>query len=219
MSRDHHVLYTLFTTALLAAAPGCGLQEDDGPMPARWAGEVVSFEPGPGAGYGQDNLPDVILGPPQGQGNAAGSLDVLSLGEGGEVVLGFGEARVVDGEGADFVVFENAFLAAGDPARPYAELGEVAVSQDGERWEVFRCEPEAPAAPGRWPGCAGWRPSYPVEDPEVPIDIEAIGGDPFDLAEVGLEEARFVRIRDVSRSGSAPGAGFDLDAVGLVHWQ
>jgi hypothetical protein len=51
----------------------------------------------------------------------------------------------------------------------------------------------------------------------VPLDAEVSGGDAFDLADVGLASARFVRVRDVSRAGAAPSAGFDLDAVGVVH--
>ena len=42
----------------------------------------MSFEPGGNAGFGQDQLPDVVLGPPMGKGTSRGSLDVLSLGVG-----------------------------------------------------------------------------------------------------------------------------------------
>ena len=50
----------------------------------------------------------------------------------------------------------------------------------------------------------------------VPLDPAVTGGDGFDLAEVGLERARFVRIRDASGMGAPPTTGFDLDAVGIV---
>ncbi|HEY1087459.1 MAG TPA: cell surface protein, partial [Archangium sp.] len=50
-----------------------------------WADRVVRFTPGPGAGFGQDKLPDVVLGPPSGLGDSQGSLDVLALGKGGVI--------------------------------------------------------------------------------------------------------------------------------------
>ena len=43
------------------------------------------------------------------------------------------------------------------------------------------------------------------------------GGDQFDLATLGVTEARFVRIRDMQEAGAAPTAGFDLDAVAIVN--
>jgi hypothetical protein len=44
------------------------------------------------------------------------------------------------------------------------------------------------------------------------------GGDAFDLATVGLRRARFVRIRDLQTHGpTAPAAGFDLDAIAVLH--
>jgi len=51
----------------------------------------------------------------------------------------------------------------------------------------------------------------------LPLDAALSGGDAFDLAELGLERARFVKIQDVSGLGAAPSAGFDLDAVGIVN--
>ena len=45
------------------------------------------------------------------------------------------------------------------------------------------------------------------------------GGDPFDLEDVGLDRANYVRIRDRS-SQEVTGVtvdGFDLDAVGAIH--
>jgi hypothetical protein len=178
---------------------------------------VVSFLPGDGAGYGQDELPDVVLGPPDGRGTSRGALDVLSLGTGGEIVLGFGEHTIVDGDGADFIVFENAFWPAGDASQVFAELGEVAVSADGEQWASFECDPAGDGS-RRYPGCAGWSPTLEFDARAlVPLDPEQTGGDAFDLADVGVEEARFVRIRDLADAGDGPSAGFDLDAVGIVH--
>ncbi|HEX6767246.1 MAG TPA: hypothetical protein VF103_17230, partial [Polyangiaceae bacterium] len=104
-----------------------------------------------------------------------------------------------------------------DSSAVFAEPGEVGVSDDGETWQVFPCDAEGDGA-GRFEGCAGWSPTL-AYDPAttVPLDPSVTGGDVFDLSDVGLARARFVRITDVSNIGSEPSAGFDLDAVGIVH--
>ncbi len=182
-----------------------------------WAAEVVRFTPGDGAGYGQDDVERAVLGAPSGLGELAGSLNVLSLGVGGEIVLGFEEA-IEDGPGVDFVVFENPFWVQGDKERVFAELGEVAVSEDGEEWSVFSCAPDAPEPGPAWPGCAGWTPTTSFElGEEEALVWEESGGDGFDLEAVGLQRVKYVRIRDLSESGDAPTAGFDLDAVGAIR--
>ncbi|HVR19308.1 MAG TPA: hypothetical protein VMS65_06425 [Polyangiaceae bacterium] len=201
-------------------SPGDGVGGSAGTSPgddSPYAREVISFEPGEGAGFGEGDLPDVVLGPPDGRGELSGSLDVLSLGKGGSIVLGFGENAIVDSEGGDFVVFENAFWPGGDPALVFAEPGEVSVSADGSEWHTFACDAEGDGM-GRFEGCAGWTPALEYDpNASVPLDPARTGGDAFDLADVGLASARFVRVTDVSNAGSAPSAGFDLDAVGVVH--
>lgn len=194
------------SVALLGAS--CGSDEVVG---SPFAVEVVSFLPGPGAGFGQDELPDVVLGPPSPAGSPqAASLGVLSLGLGGSIVVRLGRAAT-DGPGPDLVVFENPFLIAGGP-RVFGESGEVAVSDDGEQFEVFACDPEAePPA-----GCAGWGVVTGSGDDfseDAPVDPRRVGGDAFDLAAVGLDEATFIRITDRGATSAAPSAGFDLDAV------
>ncbi|MGD8861606.1 MAG: cell surface protein [Myxococcales bacterium] len=199
-----------------SGAAGAAAERDDSALP--YAREVVEFAPGEHAGYGQSDFPDVVLGAPGGLGTSAGALDVLSLGVGGEIVLGFGERVIVDGQGPDFVVFENAFWPGDDPAAVFAEPGEVAVSEDGERWSTFPCDTSTEAELGRYPGCAGWSPTQQF-DPFawVPLDPKRTGGDAFDLADVGVGRARYVRIRDLSEAGDGTSAGFDLDAVGVIH--
>lgn len=200
---------------------GCGAPDDadasacasDSP-PSRTISCILSFEPGLDAGYGAEALPDIVYGPPKGGGAGKGSLDVLALGRGGSIVVGFGGTAIVDEEGADFIVFENAFEKASAEGRIFAEAGEVAVSEDGERWSVFPCDSGSPELTG----CAGRRPvhSHPTNGIS-PFDAERAGGDAFDLAELGLDRARFVRVVDVSQSGFAPSAGFDLDAIAIVN--
>jgi hypothetical protein len=186
----------------------------------RFVTTVVSFTPGECAGFGIPNMPDVVLGPPVGAGELAGSLDVVSLGIGGEIVLSFEPNAIVDGPGADFIVFENAFFAAGDPQKPAADLGEVSVSDDGATWKTYPCAPRASAPYG---ACAGWHPVYSAPGNGIsPVDPSVAGGEAYDLSEVGLASARFVRIRDMktSRCDTTPkptNAGFDLDAIAIVH--
>jgi hypothetical protein len=183
-----------------------------------YALSVEVFEPGASAGFGADLLPDVVLGPPSGKGNTAGSLDVLSLGAGGHIVLGFGERVIADGPGADFVVFENAFWPGGDASKVFAELGEVSVSDDGETWHTFPCD-TAGDGRGNFPGCAGATPTLEYDASLLlPLDPTRCGGDAFDLAGLGLAGASYVRIRDLETMPPAgTTGGFDLDAVGIVE--
>jgi hypothetical protein len=201
---------------------GCGGGDDGGEPPVAasalpYASEVVRFEPGAEAGFGEAKLPGVVLGPPKGLGLEAGSLDVLSLGKGGSIELAFDGGAIVDVEGPDFVVFENAFWPSGDASSVFAEPGEVSVSEDGENWLEFACDAEGDGA-GRFEGCAGWSPTLDYDAARtVPLDPTVTGGDAFDLADVGLSSARFVRVVDRSNAGEEPTAGFDLDAVGAVE--
>jgi hypothetical protein len=182
---------------------------------ARFATGVVSVAFGLGQNFGQDRFPEAVLGPPQGGGCCAGSTDVTSLGDGGSVVLEFDHDVIVDGPGTDFLVFENAFQPAGGAAETvFAELATVSVSQDGETWASYPCTAEAYP----YGACAGWHPvlANAKTNSIDPLLADAAGGDPFDLADVGLAWARYVRIQD--RPESDGGAGtFDLDALAITN--
>ena len=197
---------------------GAAAAEPGGPdLALPYATRVVSFEPGEGAGFGQASLPDVVLGPPAGKGTNAGSLDVLSLGKGGSIVLAFDGHSITDGEGPDLVVFENALWPGGDSSVVYAEPGEVSASDDGEHWQSFDCDAKGDGE-GHFDGCAGVTPTLEYDAGSlVPLEPALTGGDAFDLADLGLKAASFVRVRDVSGAGDTPSAGFDLDAVGVVN--
>lgn len=213
------------TTVLLALAAGCGGGSGGGPSgtgdagtlaydPARFAVAVVDFAPGAGAGYGQDALPDVVLGPPRGGGLRQGGTDVLSLGTGGTITLELG-TDAVDGPGPDLIVFENAFEVG---AGTFAEPGIVAVSEDGVTFTDFPCDPTA--SPD-FPGCAGTEPVLANADTNAidPTDPAVAGGNPFDLADIGVARARYVRITDGERPTNLGGGseGFDLDAIAVVN--
>jgi len=185
----------------------CGvLGACEGPGPDAFADAVVSFVPGDHAGFGEASLPDVVLGPPEGRGDVAGSLDVLSLGCDGSLVLRFDDVGLVDGPGPDLLVFEN-------PFQGFVETGEVAVSDDGLTWAVFPCDLETGE------GCAGLEPVYANSDNGLdPTDPAVAGGDAFDLADVGVTTARFVRVTDAGDNVcDGVSGGFDLDAVAVVN--
>lgn len=203
------------SAALVAGA--CGGSDADYAPGAPYAVSVVSFEAGEQAGHGQDRLPDVVLGPPRGAGEAMGSTDVLSLGVDGVIVLELG-VEVVDRDGPDLVVFENPFRVGGTGPL-FAEPGHVGIGQDAESFVEWPCAPEEDGSPG----CAGVSPVFANADtndidPTDPADLAAAGGDAFDLADVGVERARFVRIRDsgVDRGFGEPTGGFDLDAIAVI---
>jgi hypothetical protein len=179
-----------------------------------FAAQVVRFTPGEGASFGHRALPDIVLGPPQGAGDLMGSTDVVSLGAGGSIVLGF-DVAIVDGPGDDFTVFENPFTVPGAALGHWDELAEVAVSDDGDAWVPFPCA----RAARPFTGCAGWRPVYASAASGLCATDPAVsGGDAFDLAAVGVPRARFVRITDLrTQEPTAPAAGFDLDAVAVLH--
>lgn len=178
-----------------------------------FASEVADYSFGEGQDFGRDAFPEQVLGAPHGGGLSQGSLHVTSLGDGGMIVLGFGPRAIIDGEGADFIVFENPFYAGGDPSAPVAELGRVAVSVDGQKWQEFPCEPgDTPP----YPGCAGWTPvlsDVANSESPSPFEPESAGGEAYDLADLGLSEAKFVRITDISGDDFV----FDLDAVAIVN--
>jgi len=194
---------------------GAAAAADAGCRPeARYASSVSDYAFGLGQQDGRDRFPEIVFGPPKGAGCCQGSTtDVASLGNGGSVTLGF-EASISDLPGPDFIVFENPFWVNGDSSQVFAELATVSVSADGVEFVDFACTAVAPP----YGSCAGWHPVYanPDQNDIDPLDPDTAGGDAFDLAEVGLSTARFVRIVDREDLTGTNGV-FDLDAVGIVH--
>ncbi len=140
---------------------------------------------------------------------------VLSFGHGGSLLLEItGGGELLDGLGADFVIYENVFSYGG--GKLYQEFARVGVSPSPDlasfRW--FECRPDL----GRISGCAGVVPT-------------AKGGDTFDLASIGVKNARFILIQDLGnnaninkgkdRKGKAKEGknteGFDLDSLRMIH--
>ena len=123
----------------------------------------------------------------------------------------------------------------------FSEAGKVSVSQDGAVWSAFPCAQTTGDHPF-YPGCAGVypvlangetdarHPSVPTLSPPIESFIgqlkpnvvtpEGSGGDSFDLADVGLAWARYVKIEaadHVIGPGDPPIGGFDLDAIAAVN--
>jgi hypothetical protein len=143
---------------------------------------------------------------------------VLTLGHGGVIVIKIaGGGRIIDGGGEDFAIFENALYAKPLSFLEFAEVG-VSMSSDVGSAKWFVCNP-----PGELAGCVGAVPSR-------------LGGDLFDLAKIGVSEARYIFIKDRGNNANRqpqpepgeeefermladlyPTEGVDLDAVRLFH--
>ncbi len=189
--------------------------------------------------------PGIVLGPPGTTTPTNGTLTVVSLGHGGSIVLEFSDNAIVDGPGPDFIVFENAFFCsappatAADPWSVFAEPGIVEASADGVTWHLFPYDAAALAQVttlctdnpllAALHGLFGITPSFTgnwivpddplVFDPAAPGGVSGHGGDAFDLATVGLSQARYLRLTDPNLPIGIPGSadGLDLDAVVALH--
>ncbi len=190
----------------------------DAPIPCgakAFADAVVSFLPGIGAGYGSAQYPANVLGAPSG-GTATvpntSPAHILSLGCGGSIILEMNDCWIADGPGADLIVFENAFQYG--KSSLFAEPGVVGVSLYGNTFTEFPCQADTAG----YPGCAGVHPTLSSPTNGISAtDPSMAGGDAFDLSNLGMDRARFVRIRDVScTTAGGPSAGFDLDSVSVV---
>lgn len=213
-----------------------------------FADGVVSFTSGfadPNTGYRYSELPGIVLHPPGDSLPTQGSTSTLSIGHGGTITLAFTDNAIVDGPGPDFIVFENAFFKGSVPSGPtatcnvFAEPGKVEVSTNGTTWIDFPYDTAALVLVGQdqtacssiplLHGLAGLTPTFTgnwtipddpnVWDPNGIGGVSGAGGDTFDLATVGLAQARFIRITDLNLgTGFAGNAeGFDLDGVVALH--
>lgn len=151
--------------------------------------------------------------------------DIVCLGNGGRITMFFPHP-IMDGVGADFAVFENAFNDT------FLELAFVEVSSDGVNFFRFPVSSKTLYLVG----------AFGAVDP---TDIDGFAGKykggygtPFDLGELPASplldkrNVRFVRIVDIIGDGSVKdrdglpiydptptvgSGGFDLDAIGVIH--
>ncbi|MEQ1505964.1 MAG: hypothetical protein ABMB14_27260 [Myxococcota bacterium] len=186
-----------------------------------WAGCVGAPIPTPPTGYPGAALASEIVSAPgdtgdgfhdarravngvRGGGQTAGSLDVYSIGLADDaLILGF-DVPVVDRDGPDLAVFENAFAVSGGGW--FIDPVVVEVSADCEAFVAFPVDYTGGdgfvADPARWVGFAGITPVL-LNDDDHPVDPlgDEAGGDRFDLATLGADapdELRCVRLTSAS---------------------
>jgi len=195
----------------------CGAQCLVPVSPSIWPVAVREYDFGTSQTFGQDPryFPYNVLGPVCTTATpttpCADPCQIVSLGKGGYIVLTF-DPPLADKPGPDFIVFENAFRYGS--GQVFDEWMIVKVSQDGEVWYTFPYDSlTGQGLAGRTPtGCEGCPPgSINWQDP-----TEA-GGDAYDLAEVGLEWARYVRVEDATRFQTPDRLSADLDGIVAIH--
>ena len=198
-----------------AQQPGSLAIHRSDPRFTAWADHTAAYAPGSAASPTWQN-PNLALGPATDDPS-----HVTSLGSGGSITLTF-PGFIHDGPGPDFAVFENSF------SDTFLELACVEVSPDGIHFTRFPhfsltahpVDPFGSLDPTDLNGFAGtYRQAF---------------GTPFDLADLGLDHISHVRLVDVIGDGStrdsanhpiydpypvSGSAGFDLDAIGVIHLQ
>lgn len=210
-----------------AGKPGSTAIHMDSPLFTQWATGYQDHVSGPNVDATWRS-PELALGKAKG-----GSFDIVALGDHGSITLTFGGA-IYNGAGADFAVFENSF------SDTFLELAWVEVSSDGTnffRFPNFSFTPNPVGGfgsvdPTNIDGLAGkYRAGY-----GTPFDLDVLKG----VAGLDVNNVQYVRIVDIVGNGTAydsypaqyggphpiyeayPTAGsggFDLDAVGVIHFQ
>jgi hypothetical protein len=216
---------SILCVAVLTAIP---LSLSPASAQSKFATHVVAYAPGTSVSPSFAD-PTRALGGPQGLGPGSGSLDIVTLGVGGALTLGF-DVTITDGPGADFTVYENGFMFGGGC---FAEVAFVEVSTDGVRFARFPVHYAGPVGPlpafgtsplGTYAGLTGGAPGLAnvVTNTISPFDCVVSGGEAFDLAAlandplvvagaVDLAAIHFVRIVDCV-------AGASPDANGALIW-
>ena len=223
------VLHAQYDPAL--GQPGCIAIHKDSSVFTAWA-TSVSIERGM-LQIGVDSLGLAWSGIDEYALGRAGENPVISLGDGGSATLQF-DGVLRNGAGYDFAVFENSF--DGD----FLELAFVEVSSDGERYVRFPAYSETDTINGT--SAFGY--TNPEQIHNLAGKYPLFYGTPFDLNElqdstgIDVQNIRFVRIVDVVGSMDSrfcsrdalgrkvadpwptpfPSGGFDLDAVGAIHF-
>lgn len=157
---------------------------------------------------------------------------VLSLGDGGRVSVYFASG-IVNKEGFDFAVFENAFNDS------FLELAHVEISGDGQNYFRFPSISNSPIDKQT----ESFGATYPENIHNLAGKYRMPYGTPFDISEIDSTQPNFpdvfyyVRLIDVVGSinplwGSQDSkgnyindpwptpfasSGFDLDAIGVIH--
>ncbi len=140
--------------------------------------------------------PEKAVNGVRGAGQGTGGLDVCQLnytiGNGNYIIIRWSNKIVLNGTGADFVIFENGFEISGQPGHFFMDLAVVSVSRDGSHWIDFPYDytysPETTYSdiPDYWIGFAGKTPVLYNEDSNRvnPFNKTEAGGDQFDLSDL-----------------------------------
>ncbi len=175
--------------------------------------------------------------------NAIGQADnnIVSLGDGGEAVITFNHP-IINGQGADFAIFENGFLEQTGSETAFLEFAFVEVSTDGVEYIRFPSVSETPSNTQISSfGFINARNIYNLAGKYI-VDY----GTPFDLDDlttlisnttVNLNEINYIKLIDVIGTinttfasyddnndiindpypTSFNSGGFDLNAIGVIH--
>lgn len=207
-----------------AGAPGSTAVGKDDSRLINWASRVIEYNEG-------TNLSPEWTDTSRALGPAGtDTTAVTSLGEGGSITVGF-DTSLHDGDGYDFVVFENGF------SDDYLELAFVEVSSDGVNFARFDAASLTASPVG----------GYGTLDPTLlqgfagkyrlgwgtPFDLQWLSSRPEVRAQlVDLSNITAIRIVDVIGDGrvrdslghlvydsypTTGSAGFDLDAIALIN--
>ncbi len=222
-----------------AGQPGSTAITAGDPRFVEWASNVVSLTRGPenianpSLGAASFGAPTNALGPSDAATNFAG---VVSLGDGGQITLGFNQP-IRNGAGPDFAVFENGFASGG---LAFLELGFIEVSSDGINF--FRFPATSLTQTATQVASFGLLDATNLDN--LAGKYVAGFGTPFDLDQLAgvspfldVNNVNYLRIVDVVGSidplyathdafgnivndpwpTASASSGFDLDAVGVIN--
>ncbi len=171
-------------------------------------------------------------------GEPKGSTDVLSLGDGGSATVSF-DKLIFNGDGADFVVFENAMQNGANAHLYFSELAFVEVSSDGSSFVRF----PSVSLTQNTTQLGTFEPTDPTKIYNLAGKYTSDYGSPFDLNElkdsagIDINNITYIRVVDVVGSIAPSHAaydskgnaindpyptpfwsgGFDLQAVGAIN--
>jgi hypothetical protein len=219
-----------------AGLPGSTAIAANDPAIVGWATAYSDYVIGANVDV-QFQTPNLALGP---AGNSDGNnngfvFDIVSLGNNGSISLSF-ENPITNGDGADFLVFENSFSDG------FLELAFVEVSSNGSDFVRFDNVSLTPTAVGAFgnidtTNIIGYGGKY-RSGFGTPFDLQELAEKASLHPSLNINYITHVRIVDISGNGthfdslpapagpnpiydpfpSSGSAGFDLDAVAVMHF-
>lgn len=186
---------------------------------AGWASAYQDYLPG-------GNVDAMWQVPGRALGEAVGdAFDIVALGRGGQITLTF-DTPIGNGSGWDFAVFENSF------SDTFLELAYVEVSSNGSDFVRFDNYSYTPGPVGAFgnvvpEAITGYAGKY-RQGWGTPFDLQELAGNGL----LDIDLITHVRLIDIVGDGSrldsngnviydpyptTGSAGFDLDAVGVIH--